>query len=492
MFSPKLVKRRTKSKEESRSTAALRRSLRPGQHLGPGSTGPMSARTTAHVGTHALMSTQGPTGVSVRQQFDHAVGWRAAVRQAAERPGRPLDPQLQPDRGGGPAAFGIDYRAVRVHTDAASGEAANRLGARAFTVGSHIFFARGEYPPAGPEGMKLLTHELTHTAENPSTPVSDAWKLPVSAPTDASERAATEAATNPGKRSRNRSGRASSPAIRRVLAAYASPHEEILPTMGDSPWVPTVSATADSARIRAALMPLIAVGKIEIATVDDRDFFSLPANGAATSAEVLRAFSTAGFARAIDMTAVLMDRHNAKLFAAEELYELQGLWSQTVSRDRNVIRQTERPLTAEEATEAKLVFGTGLNYSAIRITEDPVWGAGNTARTIPSVINFPVGASTTSSYLPWLIHELTHSWQYQHGRSVAATATRALLCWAHLSSYQYGGKPALQAAAAAGKGLSAFSTEQQGEIARNYYLDLTYKNGVAEYAPFLAEFRTPP
>jgi hypothetical protein len=379
-----------------------------------------------------------------------------------------------------------------VHTDDVAADAVDRLSARAFTVGSHIFFGRGEYPPAGPEGMQLLAHELTHVAQDPVTPVSDAWKLPVAPPGDASERAANDQATDwrratPGRGGMPRAG----PAIRRVLAAYSASHSEILPSMGETGWVTSVTSTSDSARIRTAIAALIAAGKIEVAALGDRDFYSLPATGAANFTEVLSALLSAGFTNAIAMAGALLDRHNAKLFVGEELYELHGLWTQTISRDRDVVRQTERPLTSEERAEATLVFGPGLNYSAIRITEDSLLGAGGIARTLPSGINFPVGASTSSSYMSWLIHELTHCWQYQHGRSVFATATRALLCWAGVSSYAYGGQPALLAAAAAGKGLSSFNTEQQGDIARDYYLDLKAGASVTAYAPFLTEFRTP-
>jgi hypothetical protein len=429
----------------------------------------------------------------VQGSLDHGiVDWRLAVRRAAERPGRPLDNAVMPSLRATHPGFGNDLRAVRVHTDDAAADAVDRLSARAFTVGSHIFFRRSEYPPAGSEGMRLLIHELTHVAQDPATPVSEAWKLPVAAPTDGSEEAATEAAKDSRGATLVQGGSAASPAIRRVLAAYSSSHSEILPSMGESAWVTSVTSTPDSPRIRAALAALIAAGKVEVASVGDRDFYSLPASAAATTTEILAAFLAEGFARAVQMTAVLNDRHNAKLFAGEELAELHGLWTQTISRDRNVVRETDRPLTSEETADARLVFGPGLNYSAIRVTEDPLLGAGGIARTIPSGINFPVGASTSSSYMPWLIHELTHCWQYQHGRSVFATATRALLCSLHMSSYDYGHKPGLVAATAAGRGLSSFNTEQQGDIAADYYLDLKAGSSVTEYAPFLTEFRTPP
>jgi hypothetical protein len=420
------------------------------------------------------------------------VDWRRAVRRAAERPSQPLDNQVLPSLKASHPGFSDDLRAVRVHTDDAAADAADRLSARAFTVGSHIFFRRGEYPPAEPEGTRLLVHELTHVEQGPDTPASEAWKLAVSGSADASEQAASEAAKGSGGATPRQGGLAAKPTIRRVLAAYSSSHSEILPSMGEAASVTSVTSTADSARIRAALAALIAAGKVEVSSIGDRDFYSLPARGAAIFAEVLAAFSAAGFARAVEMTAVLVERHNAKLFTGEELYELHQFWTQTIDRDRDVIRQTDRPLTSEETAEARLVFGPGLNYSAIRVTEDPLFGAGGIARTIPSGINFPVGASSSSVYMPWLIHELTHCWQYQHGRSVFATATRALLCWAGVSSYSYGGKPALVAVAAAGGGLSSFNTEQQGDIARDYYFDLKGRASVTEYAPFLTEFRTPP
>ena len=414
------------------------------------------------------------------------LAWRAAVHRAAASDGAPLA-----DRAAhGPAA----PRGVRVHTDEASGEAARRLSARAFTIGSHIFFGRGEYAPSGGEGARLLSHELTHVAQDPATPLSDAWKLPLSSPGDATERAATDVAAAYPAVVPHHHGPAARPAIRRVLAAYSASHSEMLPTMGQSAWVTSVTSNADSARIRAALSALIAANKIEVSSIGDRDFFALPATGAATSVEVTAAFTAAGMPRVTDLTTALMDRHNATLFTGQELTELHGLWTMEVSRTSNVTRQTDRPLTSEERAEATIVFGPGLNYSAIRITEDPVLGVGGTARTLPSGINFPVGASSDAGYIPWLIHELTHSWQYQHGRSVAATLSTAILCYAHIRSYSYGGRPALAAATAAGQGLSHFNTEQQGEIAMDYYNDKkagSLTAGDAEYAPFVAELRVP-
>jgi hypothetical protein len=61
--------------------------------------------------------------------------------------------------------FGHDFSRVRIHDDAGADRAAHSIGARAFTSGRHIWFARGEYSPATHHGRQLLAHELTHTLQ---------------------------------------------------------------------------------------------------------------------------------------------------------------------------------------------------------------------------------------------------------------------------------------------------------------------------------------
>lgn len=81
---------------------------------------------------------------------------------AASIPGGPGAPL-----GGGVQArmektLGADLSGVRVHTGGDSADAADSLGARAFTVGSDVHFGRGEFAPGSREGDRLLAHELTH------------------------------------------------------------------------------------------------------------------------------------------------------------------------------------------------------------------------------------------------------------------------------------------------------------------------------------------
>ena len=107
----------------------------------PGVAGPSIARAAA--GTPAI----GAAGPSV---------------EAAATGGEPLPADLreflQP-------RLGADLTGVRLHHDGLAATLSNQLAARAFTYRNHIFFAGGQYQPGTPDGVQLLTHELTHTIQ---------------------------------------------------------------------------------------------------------------------------------------------------------------------------------------------------------------------------------------------------------------------------------------------------------------------------------------
>lgn len=54
---------------------------------------------------------------------------------------------------------------VRVHIGPQAAREAEKLSAKAFTVGEHIAFAEGQYQPDTPEGRELLAHELAHVMQ---------------------------------------------------------------------------------------------------------------------------------------------------------------------------------------------------------------------------------------------------------------------------------------------------------------------------------------
>ena len=105
--------------------------------------------------------------------------------------GRPLD---RATRAAAEPRFGHDFGRVRVHTGAEADQAARELGARAFTTGSDIVFAGGQYAPHTPAGRRVLAHELGHVVQQRSAPPPTVDWLPVSRPGDAHERSADAAA----------------------------------------------------------------------------------------------------------------------------------------------------------------------------------------------------------------------------------------------------------------------------------------------------------
>jgi Domain of unknown function (DUF4157) len=72
--------------------------------------------------------------------------------------GRPLPEAVQQKM---ESFFGANFADVRVHV----GPEAPAIGALAFTLGSNIYFAPGQYDPATPRGQQLLGHELAHVVQ---------------------------------------------------------------------------------------------------------------------------------------------------------------------------------------------------------------------------------------------------------------------------------------------------------------------------------------
>jgi len=61
--------------------------------------------------------------------------------------------------------LGADLATVRVHTDAQAAHATAAHGARALTLGEHVFFAPGRFAPHTTAGAARLAHELVHVLQ---------------------------------------------------------------------------------------------------------------------------------------------------------------------------------------------------------------------------------------------------------------------------------------------------------------------------------------
>jgi hypothetical protein len=61
--------------------------------------------------------------------------------------------------------LGYDLRGVRIDDGPEASDLNRLLSARAFTIGSDIFFRQGEYDPDSPLGRELIAHELIHVVQ---------------------------------------------------------------------------------------------------------------------------------------------------------------------------------------------------------------------------------------------------------------------------------------------------------------------------------------
>lgn len=142
------------------------------QRADPAAGGPMAVRPSASLGGQATLQRCGCGGaccdserradLSRRAGSDAAAYAPSEALSAVSRPGRPLDgaarTALEP-------RFGADFGGVSIHDDAEAAAAADAVNARAYTIGQHVVFARGQYSPSTAGGRRLLAHELAHTIQ---------------------------------------------------------------------------------------------------------------------------------------------------------------------------------------------------------------------------------------------------------------------------------------------------------------------------------------
>jgi hypothetical protein len=62
-------------------------------------------------------------------------------------------------------AFGSNFSGVKIHSDEQSTRLGKEINAKAFTVGSDIYFQSKYFNPKAGVGKRLLAHELTHTLQ---------------------------------------------------------------------------------------------------------------------------------------------------------------------------------------------------------------------------------------------------------------------------------------------------------------------------------------
>jgi Domain of unknown function (DUF4157) len=128
-----------------------------------------------------------------------AAGAGSGPGRAPGRVSQPVQSAIDGARGGGrpldvavrrrlAPVLGDPLADVRVHTDTRAAGLAHAVSARAFAVGSDLFFAAGEYRPGSPTGDGLIAHEAVHALQQRGAP--SGVPLTISDPADPLERQA--------------------------------------------------------------------------------------------------------------------------------------------------------------------------------------------------------------------------------------------------------------------------------------------------------------
>lgn len=105
----------------------------------------------------------------------------SSVHDVLRSPGQPLG---QATRDFFEARFGQDFSRVRVHYGTQAAASAREVNALAYTVGSNVVFAAGQYAPGSRAGERLLAHELTHVLQQTGKKASSGRTGPVTKTND--------------------------------------------------------------------------------------------------------------------------------------------------------------------------------------------------------------------------------------------------------------------------------------------------------------------
>jgi hypothetical protein len=145
------------------STAAVQPTLRPGQLPRP--IVPARAQPNA-LQPATLLRPQSPRPIlqpapmptSIQPQAGNAFSLPTNITLKPRGSGQPLPEPIQRKM---ESFFNASFADVRIHV----GHEAPSIGALAFTHGTDLYFAPGQYNPQSTQGQQLLGHELTHVVQ---------------------------------------------------------------------------------------------------------------------------------------------------------------------------------------------------------------------------------------------------------------------------------------------------------------------------------------
>jgi hypothetical protein len=416
-------------------------------------------------------------------------------------------------------SFGVDFSDVNIHTGSEAVQMSKELGAHAFTHGNNVYFNQGKFNPETTNGKRLLAHELTHVVQQghgqSAPPVQGFFKKI--------------------KKGLKKVGKAIKGGVKKVgsglkkgFSAIGKGVKKVGSFIGKGAkkvgsWIGKGVKTIGRG-LKKAWGGIKKAGKWVW-------------NGLQWVGKKLWEKTKAIFHRVKRWVTSLPSRLKRlvvhlwegvkslkpwslqwwKSLGKADTWKKFGLWlgelliyglealgaGEILETLADFIKFNTRPMTSTELSEAKTIFGNSIDYSLVRIDEYSLIahigkknvGAENMAVVTFHTVNFTrkIEAGRGTDDMAWLIHELTHVWQYERmGAVYMAKAIHAQ----NNGGYDYTGVTALEENAT--KGLSGFNLEQQGEVISDYYrllhgLDPKWADGVDDisvYDPYVSEVRS--
>jgi hypothetical protein len=167
----------------------LQRSCACGQHTGGGECEECKkakVQRDASAGAGA-MSNAATSARAAATTGAVSAGVAQSLSRAAAEGSAPIHEPLRSSIG---EQLGQDFSHVRVHSGAASADAAEQIGARAYTLGTDIHLGKESHELARSAFDRLIAHEAIHTVQQGGARVEPAAGLAVSDPSDAAEKEA--------------------------------------------------------------------------------------------------------------------------------------------------------------------------------------------------------------------------------------------------------------------------------------------------------------
>jgi hypothetical protein len=418
-----------------------------------------------------------------------------AVADYVDHPGagRPLESET---RAAMESRIGHDFGGVRVHDDGAAADAASSLNAKAFTVGSDVFFAGGKY--RGDSADPLLAHELTHVAQQRGGG-SSANSAGLEAQAERAEHgvagqsAAVEVSAGPRGIQRKAADTDSAGTDPKDGAATNKPaakqpkHQSFFQRVGHALAGAAETVGHGIAKGARAVGHAVAAGADaiwnglqwvakhlwdKVTGVYERVMHwltRLPVRlgrlimGLWEGVKSMRPWALSWWESLghADTWTDFLQWLGANLI---QLLEVMGA-GEIYETVMDFLKYNTRTLSGGEIGQAQSVFGSSVNFDLVRVDEHAALGPLFSGRAYTSfhTINNWGGLPDAT-----LIHELTHVWQYQQAGAIYMA--QALHAQAQFGAAAYNfDVQELRAAKHDGRGLLSFNREKQAQIVEDFY-----------------------